>query len=104
MTKILCSAIWIDDGKKYEHQPKNIAQGIVICGRRHHNCLATIAFAYKDISLIAPLKKDNKIIQGFLTDTDKFLDRKEAFKVAKNAKQIINNNLIGSILTSEDLW
>ena len=41
---ILCSAIWIDDGvTTYVHQPKNIKQGFVVAGRRHHNCITTLA-------------------------------------------------------------
>ena len=43
MIKILCSAIHVKDGKKYEHQPKNIDLGFVVCGRRHHNCFYTIS-------------------------------------------------------------
>ena len=35
---ILCAAIWFKDGNKYEHQPKNVDSGIVVCERRHHNC------------------------------------------------------------------
>jgi hypothetical protein len=30
MEKILCAAIWYDDGKKYIMQPKNIDSGIVV--------------------------------------------------------------------------
>ena len=38
---IICAACWIKDDKKYEHQPKNVDIGIVVCGRRHHNCFLT---------------------------------------------------------------
>ncbi len=106
--KILCSAIHVDDGKKYVHQPKNIDKGFVICGRRHHNAIYTL-------TLMEGMKDNNNkftnkfitlkvhTIQGFLTDTNLFVNRKEAFKIAKEAKQI-NGDLKGSILTSEDLW
>lgn len=33
---ILCAATWFDDGKKYQHQPKNIKTGLVLCGFGHH--------------------------------------------------------------------
>ena len=39
MERILCAAIWYNDGKKHVHQPINIETGFVICGRRHHNCI-----------------------------------------------------------------
>jgi len=32
---IICAAIWFNDGKTYQHQPKNITEGIIVCGRRH---------------------------------------------------------------------
>ena len=102
--KILCSAIYVDDGRVYEHQPKNIKSGFVVCGRRHHNCIATLSLIFKDIELLIPYKQQGKVVQGFLTDTDIFLDRKESYKVAKTAKQIIHDELISNTLTSEDLW
>lgn len=40
--------------------------------------------------------------QGFITSTGKFVDRKEAEKIARESLQI--NKMIGSVLTSEDLW
>ena len=104
MKKILCSAIWVDDERIYEHQPKNIESGFVICGRRHHNCIVTMMMIFEDIELLVPYKKNGKIIQGFLTNDDQFVDRREGYKIAKEANQIIHNELIGSILTSEDLW
>ena len=68
---ILCSAIWFNDGKKHIHQPKNIDRGYVISGRRHHNCFASIV----------AIKGENwgrntiREIQGFITNTDRFVDR-----------------------------
>lgn len=103
MNKILCSAIYIDDGKIHVHQPKNIKTGFVVCGRRHHNCFITLQLIFKELENIIPYKKEEKVIQGFLTTDDRFLNREESFKVAEKANQL-KNNLIGSVLTSEDLW
>jgi hypothetical protein len=66
---IICSAIHFDDGEIYVHQPKNIERGIVVAGRRHHNCYLT-AFSLSD-------KKWNSVahVQGFLTSLDRFVDR-----------------------------
>ncbi len=105
---ILCAANWYNDMANHEHQPANIKQGFVVCGRRHHNCISTFAqivgFPYD--------QNANKImrteIQGFLTNTNRFVGRKEAFKIAAQANQIIGPNkgdLENSIgLTSEDLY
>lgn len=81
---IMCSAIYYDDNKEHPHQPLNIKTGFVICGRRHHNCFATVAIL-SDINY--ELKKLHPI-QGFLTNDDYFVDREEAFIIAKNANQI----------------
>lgn len=35
---IICAAVHYNDGNNYPHQPINIGSGIVIAGRRHHNC------------------------------------------------------------------
>lgn len=79
-TRILCAAIHINDGKKYQHQPKNIESGYVMCGRRHHNILS-ILFELG----ISYNKKD--VVQGFITSDDMFLNREESAMVAFNAGQ-----------------
>lgn len=79
-TRILCAAIHFNDGKKYQHQPKNIEYGYVICGRRHHNILSII------FELGIKFDKKN-IVQGFITSDDMFLTREEAAMVAFNARQ-----------------
>jgi hypothetical protein len=102
---IICSAILYDDGKVHVHQPKNIETGIVICGRRHHNCIHTAAILLGE-------RYDKKLIdranQGFLTNLDRFVDRKEGMQIAKKAGQLINPALHkdsdDAILTSEDLY
>lgn len=99
---ILCSAVWANDGKSYEHQPKNILKGFVICGRRHHNCLITAFILNGEKNLTSKINEANgKIIQGFLTNLDKFVDRKEAGKLAFEATQISDKT---DCLMSEDLY
>ncbi len=98
---IICSAIHIDDNKVHPHKPKNIETGFVVCGRRHHNCYATLCLINPDFEY-----KANRNEQGFLTNTDRFVNRKEAFQIARCASQL---RLKGewdqdSILTSEDLY
>jgi hypothetical protein len=89
---IICSAIWFDDGVKHPHQPKNIDIGYVVCGRRHHNC-----FQIQFMIDINHIERE----QGFLTNTDRFVDREEAGQIAYDAGQITEKN---NFLFSEDLW
>ena len=95
---IICAANLFKDGQKHIHQPRNIDEGIVVCGRRHHNIYLTVA----DI-----LKKDYKEhtfddgVQGFLTSDDRFVDRKEAGQIAFDAGQTAK---LTECLFSEDLY
>jgi len=94
--KIMCAAIHYDDGNKYKHQPKNIEIGIVVCGRRHHNCIATA-------SQLAKIRAVGEhVTQGFLTTKDRFLNREESYNLALSqglVKESDNKTLI-----SEELW
>lgn len=111
---IVCAAIWINDGKKYNHQPVNIETGFVVCGRRHHNCYQTIN-CISDLTVNTALKKvinkmsleDHRKHQGFITSLDRYVDRKEAWKIAKENNQIKfgpSDSDEDSILISENLY
>jgi len=91
---LMCSAIHYQDEGIYPHQPKNIKSGFVICGRRHHNCLATVNLLKGKMNI--------KTVQGFLTNEDNFVDRGEAAKIARNNG--VFPFLSKNTLTSEDLW
>ena len=93
---LLCAAIYYEDGKKYEHQPKNIESGIVVCGRRHHNCYMTLASLLGD-------KYDIKLThnQGFVTSKNRYLERKEAAQLAFECGQITKQS---KTIFSEELW
>lgn len=94
--KILCAAIWVDDGKQYVHQPTNIKSGFVICGHRHHNCFTTLSLICEDKKAFNYEKQ-----QGFLTNTNRFVTREEAAIIAYKAKQIKEEV---KKLFSEDLY
>lgn len=98
--KILCAAIHIKDGKEHVHQPKNIKDGFVICGRRHHNCYYTLSLMFGDKNLVG---RDG---QGFVTSDDRFVGRKEAYLIAKEAGQLLHDlhDQSNPILISEDVW
>jgi hypothetical protein len=97
---ILCSAIHYEDGKIYEHQPKNIKSGIVVAGRRHHNCILTAKYLSNE-----SLKLKEKV-QGFITNTDRFVDRIEVFQIAKKTNQFLLEETVHKteFLYSEDVW
>lgn len=99
---ILCSAIHFDDGIEREHLPKNIDTGIVVCGRRHHNCFMTVAYIENStLSDPIPNFRNEATVQGFLTNTDRFVDREEAADIAYEAGQM--NQEVGTLF-SEHLW
>ena len=110
---ILCASIHFDDGKKHPHQPKNIQTGFVVCGRRHHNCYTSVG-AVLDTIGIDP-KETKKIIlsagrdsQGFITNLDRHVGRKEAYLIAKESNQIVYGAGLtdkeNAILISENLY
>lgn len=95
---ILCSAIWINDGESYSHQPVNIIEGFVVCGRRHHNCFTTLG-----ITLGIDNYDKSTIMQGFLTSKDRFVDRKTANIIAVECDQV-DWDVKNKEIYSEDLW
>lgn len=64
--KILCSAIWIQDGEKYNSQPQNIESGIVFFGHRHNNIFPQIILAFGD--KWNKIRLEAKYQSGFLTE------------------------------------
>lgn len=83
---ILCAAIHFDDGIKHQHMPSGIETGIVICGRRHNNCYSILA-ALKGIQ--AHVGKCGRDAQGFITSHDRYVGRKEGYKIARAAGQLL---------------
>jgi hypothetical protein len=109
MEKILCAAIWYDDGKKYHFQPVNINSGIVVSGLRHPHCkVILMAWLYPDWqndTLQENIKNEvnRKEVQGFITSKQRFVDRREALTIAILAQQITEAKY-GNQLYSEDLY
>lgn len=94
---ILCAAIWYDDKKKHDLQPKNIRTGFVVAGRRHADCYATVKALLgiegaielkKDIIAEMENKTDHNLHQGFLTSANRYVGREEAFRIAKRNSQL----------------
>lgn len=109
---IICSAIWyknIPMVKQIEGtNPINIDKGLVVCGRRHCNCIWIVSSLTGLRSVENAPDGAGESIQGFVTNTNRFVDRQEAYDIAYKANQIISinknrpTNEIG--LTSEDLY
>lgn len=94
---ILCSVIHYDDGKEHVHQPLNIKTGFVVCGRRHHNIF------YSVYVINGNNKLDDYATQGFLTRNNLFLNRQEAYILAKENGQLIHSHKEGELF-SEDIY
>lgn len=108
---ILCAAIWINDGLKYDEQPVNIDSGFVICGRRHNNCYKTIAILKGNVNTylrnLNLSDEDYRKQPGFITSLDRFVNRKEGWEIAKLNNQIQfgnSDNNDDEILISENLY
>ncbi len=100
--KILCSSIYFDDGVVYEQQPVNILTGFTVQGRRHSDCFMTMYILTKKSKEFLTFEKT----QGFLTDTNRFVTREEAWTNAQNAGQIKEDShrFTQRRLFSEDLY
>jgi hypothetical protein len=88
MEKILCAAIhytlYPGCFAQQVHPIKNHHEypGVVICGHRHHNIIALWSHLMKG-------KTGPHDEQGFLTSFNRFVDRKEAYKIAYLAGQLL---------------
>ncbi len=86
---IVCAAVWFKDGKPHNDQPENIESGFVIAGRRHNNCYATLsALLNKEESEAMMELSTEQSCRGFITSLDRYVDRFEAFQIAKANNQI----------------
>src|SRR6478752_8153270 len=89
---IICAAIHIDDKMEHLAQPPNVKTGFVVCGRRHSDCYQTIIFLRGDIDdffkSLGISAADQRKCQGFMTSNNRYVDRREAYKLAKENNQI----------------
>lgn len=103
--KILCAAIWYIDiplAKEIPQvRPKNIDRGIVVLGHRHGQCIWTTASLTGLRTCTNGEDCTGEHEQGFLTNTNRFVDREEAAKIAFAAGQIEKETIT---LYSEDLY
>lgn len=104
--KIVCAANHYDDGKTHAHQPGGIKTGFVVCGLRHHNCIAIFAIICESMDNKTRNLLKQSCAQGFISTKNRFVSREEAMQIALNTGQAQERNLhaphIG--LFSEDLY
>jgi hypothetical protein len=107
---ILCAAVWYKDlpMKRPEvldnrgFRPYNIDRGVVVSGWRHGNCIYQMV-AITGLKSIP--EEAGEEVQGFLTNKNRFVDRKEGWDIAEAAGQINDRQRGGSrTLYSEDLY
>lgn len=102
---ILCAAIWYKEiplkREIPQVRPKNIDKGIVVTGHRHGQCIWTVVCltGLRTVDKAADATGDHE--QGFLTNTNRFVSREEAAKIAFAAGQTKEEL---QILYSEDLY
>lgn len=104
---IICAANWYKELPLVKPEvlelrgfrPYNVDRGIVFSGWRHPNCM------YQMVA-ITGLKQSEagEEVQGFLTNKNRFVDRKEAAKIALQTGQIDKLTNSSEILYSEDLY
>ena len=94
---IICSAVWINDGKQHVHQPNNVESGYVVAGRRHCNCFHTLTMMHSDYM---EYKKHHPEC-GFLTSDNEWASRYKASRIAFKAGQI---DKLTNGMSSEDLY
>ena len=102
---IICSAIWYKDLPMVKPEvlngfrPYNVDRGIVFCGWRHPNCM----YQMVAITGLSDYEAGHGE-QGFLTNKNRFVDRKEGAKIALESGQIEKLNYSKDTLYSEDLY
>lgn len=101
MEYILCSAIWFCDLTTQRNLPFNLNKGVVVCGWRHANIIATTNTLTGKRCVKNGENAIGDYVQGFITNKNKFVDRIEASEIAYNANQITENK---KYLFSEDIW
>jgi len=89
---IICSAIHVNAIGEFKDQPKGITCGFVVTGRRHSDCYEII----NNVLLVIGKEESYDYIeslslrqnQGFITNTNRFVFRDEAYEIANAYNQI----------------
>ncbi len=103
--RILCAAIWYKDLPTQNMLAVNQDKGLLVCAHRHGQCIDIV----KSLAGLRTVQFGpdavGETVQGFLTDTNRFVDREEGLRIAKIANQVIDRlGASNTRLFSEDLY
>ena len=105
---ILISAIWYKEIPLKKEIPGvlpiNCDKGLVVTGHRHGQCMWTMSCLTGLRSVEGGPDAVGDHEQGFLTNTNRFVDREEGFDIAELANQLNDRSRWGRTLYSEDLY
>jgi hypothetical protein len=101
---IICAAIWYKELPTQTFLPKNIKNGIIVCGHRHGHCIDIVKMLSGLRTVQIAPDGVGETIQGFLTNTNRFVDRTEAYQIAKERNQLNDRHHSEGTLYSEDLY
>lgn len=107
--RIYCAAIWYKDLiSKFPlgvRNPENIDKGVVVLGHRHGDIIINLANLKGLRSVENGENSVGEYVQGFVTNKNRFVDRKEGAEIALKANQIINMDTFNpNQLYSEDIY
>ena len=128
--RIICAAIWYDNGLTYERQKHiyGVPTGFVLCGYRHPDIVDVLPTNPHFLEEVFKDKEHNaeeiqkyeelkykygwqeggltrcNTVQGFMTSSGRFVDRREAWRIAFAYGQIGEDGGYNHELFSEDLY
>lgn len=103
---IISASVWDKNFQwKINFNPKNVSEWYVAYWPRHSHCYEALRLIYT-LNWLEKINHNN-VIQGFITSDNRFVDRKEWYLIAKEAKQttnMIRKEIEWEVLFSEDLY
>lgn len=103
MERIYSAAIWYKDLPTAKYMPTNIDKGVVVEGHRHADIIRTVLNLLGKRTTQFGENSAGETEQGFVTNTNRFVNRVEAMKIAREANQLIEETTFLE-LYSEDLY
>ena len=100
--KIISSAVvfWNNNSQTEFRNPNN-DEGVLMAGKSHDKIYKTIKSLTGKIELDNPKNEFGEFQEGFLTSTNRFVDRKEAWLIAKQNNQLTEEGFLKNELYSE---
>jgi hypothetical protein len=103
--RIYSAAIWYKDLPLAKKNPDNITQGVVVCGHRHGDIIATVVNLLGKRTCSFGEDCSGESEQGFLTNQNRYVNRREGAEIAFKANQIKDIKRFNPfMLFSEDLY